>query len=150
MSEVERVPLQALSHEIRVETEYERLIRPGLGANSECAQQITPVEQPFTTIPGERDAGIDQIFAALDGGGSHGVRDLGGRLVHNQRDLVFTGEKPSAIATTDSSTSTRAAVMAGTTASRPLSSTVMPASTASRSISFASPATRVCRPPVDA
>ena len=34
--------------------------------------------------------------------------------------------------------------MAGTTASRPLSSTVMPASTASRSISFASPATRVC------
>ena len=44
--------------------------------------------------PSERDAGIDQIFAALDGGGSHGVRDLGGRLVHNQRDLVFTGEKP--------------------------------------------------------
>ena len=93
ISKSERIPIQTLPHEIRVETEYERLVRAGPGANRQRAQQITPVEHPFTAIPGQRDAGIDEVFAALDGGGRHGVRDLGGCLVDHQRDLVFAGEK---------------------------------------------------------
>ena len=47
----------------------------------------------MAAVPGEGDAGIQEIFAALDGGGRHGVRDLGWRLVDHQRDLVFAGEK---------------------------------------------------------